>query len=205
MNPFRSLFLPAFALLALLLLPLPAQAAAAAGQPAPDFSALSTTGVQIKLADLKGRYVILEWTNNMCPFVRKHYDSGNMQALQKKYVGKGVTWISVISSAEGKQGFVTDAEEAKIVKKEGSAATYIIRDTDGSLGRLYGAKTTPHMFVIDKEGKVAYAGAIDSIASTEITDVAQAENYIDKAFGELETGKPVSVASTRSYGCSIKY
>jgi peroxiredoxin len=159
----------------------------------------------VKLSDLKGKFVVLEWTNNKCPFVKKHYDSENMQSLQKKYTGEGVVWISVNSSAEGKEGFVTDAEAAQIVKDRGAAPSHVIRDPSGEIGHLYGAKTTPHMFIIDREGKVAYAGAIDDKPTANIADVQSANNYITKAFNELMANKPVSVSATHSYGCSVKY
>jgi len=194
-----------FLLLAILALPLPAHAVAVPGEDAPDFTATDTNGIPVRLADLKGNYVVLEWTNRRCPFVRKHYDSGNMQALQKKYTAKGVIWLSIISSAEGKEGFVTDAEANKTAKDWNAGPSHIIRDPLGSIGHLYGAKTTPHMFVVDKAGKVAYAGAIDSVPSTEVEDLAKAENYIDKTFAALEANKKVETASTRAYGCSVKY
>jgi peroxiredoxin len=203
MNPHS--FLPTLAILAFLIAPLPAMAAATPGEPAPDFNVTDIAGNPVKLSELKGKFVVLEWTNDGCPYVRKHYDSGNMQGLQKKHTEAGVQWIVVNSSAPGKQGHMTAEQETAFVKKEGWHATHVVLDPEGKLGKLYGAQTTPHMFVIDKEGKVAYAGAIDSKSTSEKTDIATSENYIDSAFKDLNAGKPVTTASTRAYGCGIKY
>jgi len=194
------------ALLALLLAtPLTAHAAAEPGQPAPAFTATTSTGESVALDSLKGKIVVLEWTNDSCPFVKKHYDGGNMQALQKEITGKGVIWAQVISSAPGKQGNVTGAEAVKLNAERGAVPTYTFLDPEGTLGRLYGAKTTPHMFVIDAKGVLAYVGAIDDKPSTDKADIAGAHNYVRAAVDELLAGQPVSTPSTKSYGCSIKY
>lgn len=191
--------------LALALAPMGLSAAAVVGQPAPEFTGKDIKGQTIKLSDFKGKNVVLEWTNPECPFVKKHYSSGNMQALQKKYTSEGAVWITVNSGAPEKQGHMTDAEAVKLTTENKSAQSFYLRDETGTIGKLYDAKTTPHMFIIDKAGNVVYAGAIDSKASTEAADIPMSENYIDKAFAEIKEGKPVSLASTRSYGCGVKY
>jgi peroxiredoxin len=197
--------LSVFALLALILAPLPALAVATPGEPAPDFNVTDIAGKPVKLSELKGKYVVLEWTNHGCPYVRKHYDSGNMQSLQEQYTDEGAVWIVVNSSAAGKEGNETKEEAADRAKKEGWEATHVVLDPEGKLGMAYGAKTTPHMFLIDKKGKVAYAGAIDSKATSEPSDLPTAINYIHRAFKDLKAGKPVTTASTRAYGCGVKY
>lgn len=175
------------------------------GTPAPDFSLKSATGKDIKLSDFKGKIVVLEWMNHGCPFVRKHYDSGNMQSLQKKYTGQNVLWFSIISSAEGKQGYVNAEGAMKDWKENKSSATDVLLDPTGKVGALYEAKTTPHMFVIDKTGSLVYQGAIDSIADTDKASVASAKNFVAQALDEVITGKKVSQPATKSYGCSVKY
>ena len=190
---------------ALLVLPLSAGAAAAVGQPAPDFALKDVKGANHALAALKGKYVVLEWVNYECPFVKKHYGSGNMQKLQKAYTGKGVVWFSVNSSATGKQGFFpTEKIDGLLRERDASPSAYLL-DTDGTVGRLYGAKTTPHMFVIDPSGKVIYAGGIDDKASTDQADIATAKNHVQAALDEALAGKPVSVATSQPYGCAVKY
>lgn len=187
-------------LLALLAL-LPSLAFAA---PAPDFSAVDSDGKTHTLKDFANEIVVLEWKNHECPFVKKHYGSGNMQALQEKYTQKGVKWLSVISSAEGKQGYVTGEEANAIAAKEGSHATAILLDADGAVGKAYGAKTTPHIFII-KKGELVYQGAIDDKPSTKPEDVKDARNYVAETLDALLTGKAVPVAVTESYGCGVKY
>ncbi len=170
------------------------------GASAPDF----TLG-KIRLSDFKGKIVVLEWLNHGCPFVRKHYDSGNLQSLQAKYVAKNVVWLSIISSAEGKQGFVSKDEAEKDKIKNKSAATHVLLDPTGEVGKLYGAKTTPHMFIVDKEGKLAYQGAIDDKADTDKASVSSATNYVAAGLEQLLENKKVSQATTKSYGCGVKY
>jgi len=184
---------------------LPARAAAVVGQPAPDFTLTDTAGQPHALSATKGKFVVLEWTNYDCPFVGKHYGSGNMQALQKKYTGKGVVWLQVNSSAPGKQGAYDAAHAAALSKEKGAASTAYLIDANGAVGRLYGAKTTPHMFVIDPRGTVVYAGAIDDTPSTDREDVPRAKNYVSAALDEAMAGKPVAVSSSQPYGCSVKY
>ncbi len=175
------------------------------GKPAPAFSLTDTAGQKRSLADYKGKYVVLEWVNHGCPFVKKHYDTGNMQALQKEIADKGVVWLSVCSSAEGKQGFYAPQEWQRINREKAVAATAVLLDPDGKTGKLYGAKTTPHMFVVDPQGVLIYKGAIDDKPSTEKGDVVRAKNYVRQALEEAMAGKPVSEPSTQPYGCSVKY
>lgn len=175
------------------------------GKAAPDFTLVDTHGKSHSLADFKGKTVVLEWTNPGCPFVIKHYGSGNMQALQKEYSAKGVVWLSICSSATGKQGHMSPDEWNKTLSKEGSTPTALLLDGDGKVGRLYGAKTTPHMFVIDAGGKVVYEGAIDSIKSPNAGDIPKATNHVKAALDEVLAGKPVTLPVTTPYGCSVKY
>jgi len=175
------------------------------GAPAPEFSATDIHGQTRRLSEFKGKYVVLEWHNQGCPFVKKHYNSGNMQRLQKELTGEGVTWLTVISSAPGKQGYVTADEETKYLAEKQASPTDVLLDPDGALGRLYGAKTTPHMFVINDSGVLVYAGAIDDKPSTDLGDVDGAKNYVRAAYEEAKQGKPVSVSVTAPYGCSVKY
>ena len=174
------------------------------GETAPAFSLTGEDGKPHSLADYKGKTVVLEWTNAECPFVKKHY-AGNMQSLQKTYTGKDVVWLSINSSAAGKQGAVDAAGASAIIKEKGAAPTHVLLDGSGEVGRLYQAKTTPHMFIVDKSGKLAYAGGIDSEASADPADVATATPYVKNALDELIAGKTVSTAVTKPYGCSIKY
>jgi len=182
-----------------------AAAEAVPGRDAPDFKVTDTAGKTHSLSDFKGKYVVLEWTNPQCPFVKKWYSSGAMQALQKELTEQGVVWISVNSAAPGKQGHITAAEWDQRAEREKAAATARVIDESGELGRAYGAKTTPHMFVIGPDGKVLYAGAIDSKASADPADIAGATNYVKQAIEEAKAGKTVSVPQTKPYGCSVKY
>lgn len=175
------------------------------GAPAPDFTATDSNGKPVQLSALKGKTVVMEWTNNGCPYVKKHYGSGNMQALQKKYTGEGVVWLTVASSPQGEQGFVTAAEANDDTKTRGAAPTAVLMDSKSNIARLYGAQVTPHMFVIDAKGAVAYAGAIDDKPSANPADVKVAKNYVAAALDEIKAGKPVTTASTRAYGCTVKY
>ncbi len=179
--------------------------AVSVGEKAPEFALPGANGKTVKLSDLGGRYVVLEWLNHGCPFVRKHYDSKNMQGLQKAYTQKGVVWLSIISSAPGKQGHSTPEQALADVQKNGAAPTAVLLDPEGKVGKAYGARTTPHMFVIDPKGVVAYAGAIDDVASTDVGDVAGAKNYVRSALDELLAGKAVSAKESTAYGCSVKY
>jgi peroxiredoxin len=182
-----------------------AAAAPTVGAPAPAFTGTDTHGQKRSLADAKGKYVVLEWHNQGCPFVKKHYDTGNMQKLQKELTAQGVVWYSVISSAPGKQGHVTATEEDAYLKEHNATPTAVIVDEDGTIGRLYGAKTTPHMFVIDDKGTLVYAGAIDDKPTPDKSDVEGATSYVLAAYKESKAGKPVTVATTAPYGCSVKY
>jgi len=182
-----------------------AAAAAAIGQPAPAFSLVDSTGQTRSLADFAGKTVVLEWTNHECPFVKKHYGAENMQAQQRDATGKDVVWLSVNSSAPGQQGHVDGAAAERIRGERRAAQTAYLLDPQGTAGRAYGAKTTPHMYVIDPQGVLRYAGAIDSIPSSDQDDIAKATQYVPQALAELAAGQPVSVAVTRPYGCSVKY
>ena len=182
-----------------------ANARVSVNQPAPDFTAVDSNGKEHRLSDFKGKTVVLEWTNHDCPYVRKHYDSGNMQALQKTATGKGVVWLSIISSAPGKQGHVSGAEANRLTSSRNAAPTAVLLDESGEIGRLYGAKTTPHMYIIDEGGELVYMGGIDSIPSTDTNDIARATNYVDAALNALSSGQPIEDAVTRPYGCSVKY
>jgi peroxiredoxin len=175
------------------------------GKPAPDFTGKSYDGKSHKLSEYKGKFVVLEWHNQGCPFVKKHYESNNMQKLQSEWTGKGVAWITIISSPPGKEGYVTADQERKYLSEKKSTPTVVLADPEGALGRLYGAKTTPHMFIIDKSGTLIYNGAIDDKASSDQEDVAGAKNYVQAALTEATAGKRVTIASTAPYGCSIKY
>lgn len=177
------------------------------GKAAPDFKlkGIGAKDREITLSDYKGKIVVLEWLNHGCPFVKKHYGSGNMQSLQLKYVGKNVIWFSIASSAPGKQGHV-NSEQALAEKKEHkSSSTDVLLDADGKVGKLYGAKTTPHMYIIDKDGNLAYQGAIDDKPDTDPASIASAKNYVAQALEEIMAEKKVSVGSTKAYGCAIKY
>lgn len=184
---------------------LPAAAQAVVGQPAPGFTLVDSNGKTRSLSDFAGRTVVLEWWNYECPFVGKHYGSGNMRKLQKQWTSRGVAWLTVNSSAAGKQGHVDGAQANALMQQKGGAPTAVLLDHDGKVGRAYGAKTTPHMFVIDSKGSVVYAGGIDDKPSTDLADVKTATNYIEKALGEVTAGQPVAIATSRPYGCSVKY
>ncbi len=180
-------------------------AAAIVGQPAPAFTATDTTGKTVNLANLKGKYVVLEWINPGCPFVVKHYGAANMQAAQKDATAKGVVWLSVSSTATGSADYKKPAELGQWMQQQGGAPTATLMDDDGKLGRAFGAKTTPHTFVIDPQGKLIYAGAIDSKASANPADIPGATNYVRTALAESMAGKPVSTPTTQAYGCSVKF
>ncbi len=175
------------------------------GAPAPAFTATDSHGQTETLSQYRGKYVVLEWHNQGCPFTRKHYVSGNMQALQKEWTAKGVVWFTVISSAPGKQGYVTPSEENAYLEQMHAAPTAVLMDADGKIGRLYSAKTTPQMIVIDPGGRVIYDGAIDDRPTPDPGDVRGARNYLSDALTASMAGKPVETAFTRPYGCSVKY
>jgi peroxiredoxin len=181
-----------------------ALATAVAGKPAPAFTAIDLAGKPVNLADYKGRTVVLEWHNFGCPFVQKHYRSGNMQGLQKKYA-RDVVWLAVNSTHKSASDYTAPAQLAKELKAFGAAPASYVMDDSGAVGTAYGAKVTPHMYIIDPDGKVVYNGAIDDKRSTNEEDVKTAKNYVAAALDELKAGKPVSTPSTTPYGCTVKY
>lgn len=183
----------------------PALANAVVGQPAPAFTAVDSNGKNHSLADFRGKTVVLEWTNADCPFVKKFYESGEMQKLQREAKDQGVVWLTVNSGAPGKQGHVTGAEANAKMRQASFASTAYLLDADGTIGRAYGARTTPHMYVIDGKGTLVYAGGIDSIPSANAADIAKADNYVRLALADMKAGRPVATASSRPYGCSVKY
>jgi peroxiredoxin len=172
---------------------------------APDFSVSDSKGKTHSLSQYKGKYVVLEWFNPDCPFVKKHYGSGNMQKLQEEFTGKGVVWLSVDSSAPGKEGNLSPAEAEKKMSEWNTKSTAFLIDADGKAGQSYGAKNTPHMFIINPEGKIIYEGAIDSKASPNPADIPTSTNYVRVALDEALAGKKISNPTTRPYGCSVKY
>ncbi len=179
--------------------------AARVGEPAPNFTATDSNGKTHHLSDYNGKFVVLEWHNRGCPYTKKHYDTGNMQRLQRVWTGRGVIWLTVISSAPGTQGYVTPEEENAYVKKMNAVPTAVLLDPTGDLGRLYGAKTTPQMMVVNPEGILVYDGAIDDKPTSDPEDIADAKNYLSLALEEAMAGKPLSNPTTRPYGCSVKY
>lgn len=179
--------------------------AAKVGEAAPDFTATASNGKTFRLSDYRGKYVVLEWHNNECPYVGKHYNSGNMQRLQKQWTSRGAVWFTILSSAPGKQGYVTASEENKYLAKMQAAPTAALLDPTGEIGHLYDAKTSPQMVVINPQGVVIYSGAIDDKATTDLQDVPNATNYVSLALEEAMAGKQVQTAATRPYGCSVKY
>lgn len=180
-------------------------AAAEVGKPAPAFTLQSCESKPVSLSDFKGKVVVLEWTNHSCPFVVKHYGTGNMQKLQADATAKGVVWLSICSSAPGKQGYAAPADASKVCAQKNSAATAYLIDESGDTGRAYGAKRTPEMYVINADGVVVYQGAIDDMKSADPADVAKAKNLVAAAIEETLAGKTVSTSKTEAYGCSIKY
>jgi peroxiredoxin len=180
-------------------------AAATVGAPAPGFELVDSNGKTHKLSDYAGKTVVLEWVNHGCPFVKKHYESGNMQKTQSAATADGVVWLSVCSSARGEQGHESPAAWNKINADKKVAATAVLIDESGKVGRAYDARTTPHLYVIDAKGTLVYAGGIDSIPSTNKADIAKAENYVLSALADLKAGRAVSTASSKPYGCNVKY
>jgi peroxiredoxin len=175
------------------------------GKPAPLFTATDSNGRKHALADYMGKVVVLEWTNHDCPYTVKHYVSNNMQGLQKEATQNGVVWLTVVSSSPGTQGYVTSKEANDLTTKRSAAPSAVLLDPDGTVGRAYGAKTTPHMYVIDKNGKLQYMGAIDSMPTSNPADVGKAQNYVRDALSQVGAGKPVATPVTRPYGCTVKY
>jgi peroxiredoxin len=175
------------------------------GETAPDFKGTDSNGKTQSVSQYKGKYVVLEWTNQGCPYTKKHYVSGNMEALQREWTAKGVVWLSVVSSAPGQLGYVTAPQENEYMRRMKAAPTAVILDPTGVIGRLYDAKTTPGMYVIDPQGKLIYEGAIDDKPTVEIADIKTANNYVSAALEESMAGKPVATQVTRSYGCDVKY
>lgn len=208
----RRLIVTLTAMLGLALLPLTAVRAAddsapqaEVGKPAPDFTLVDTKGTSHSLSSFKGQTVVLEWLNHQCPFVKKHYGSGNMQKLQESATAEGVVWLSVNSSAEGKQGHTTPEEADKLTSDHKAKPSAVLLDSSGKVGKIYGAKTTPHMFVIDKDRILQYAGAIDSIPSGDKGDIDGAQNYVRNALDQLKAGQKVHPSKTVPYGCAVKY
>ncbi len=182
-----------------------ALAAPRVGESAPDFTGTDSNGKTHRLSEYRGKFVVLEWHNNGCPYTKKHYESGNMQRLQKEWTAKGVIWLTVISSAPGKQGYVTAAEENQYLQKMSASPTAVLLDPTGEIGHLYDAKTTPQLVVIKPDGVMVYDGAIDDRPTANPADIPSSRNYLSQALSEAMAGKPVSIASTRPYGCSVKY
>ena len=182
-----------------------AQAAATVGQPAPDFTLKDASGKTVKLSDFKGKHVVLEWTNPGCPFVQKHYNSGNMPATQKDAMGKGVVWLAINSTEKASRDYLEPAKLVAWKQERKSAPSAILMDEEGTVGKAYGARTTPHMYIVNPKGVLVYAGAIDSIPSARVADIPRATNHVNAALADLAAGKPVAVPATAPYGCSIKY
>jgi peroxiredoxin len=183
----------------------PAEAAVQTGRAAPDFSVTDTKGIRHALAAYRGRTVILEWTNHECPYTAKHYATGNMQALQAAATSSGAVWLTVVSSRPRSQGYVEAAEADALTVSRNARPTGVVLDPRGELGRLYGASTTPHMFVVDASGVLVYMGAIDDRPSAGHASVKGARNYVREALEAMAAGRPVTIASTRPYGCTVKY
>ena len=193
------------AALALAAAALPAAAATTVGQPAPDFSAPDLQGKAVKLSDFKGKYVVLEWVNPECPYVQKHYNSGNLPGLQKEYGAKNVTWLAINSSNPRAGDYKTPAQMQAWMKQKDGTPGATLMDESGKVGRAYGARTTPHMYIIDPQGKLIYAGAIDDRRWATESMTKGANNHVRAALGEAMAGKPVKTASTSPYGCTVKY
>ena len=186
-------------------IPMVCLAGVAPNSPAPNFKCLDAAGQALDLSALRGRYIVLEWTNAACPFVKKHYSGGAMQATQQSLRSQGVCWIQIISSAPGKQGYLTPEQAATQFEQTQDQIDHLVSDPSGEIGRLYGAQTTPHVYLIDPSGSLIYQGAIDSIASTRARDVPAAKNYLMAAFKQSCSEQPVYPSITSAYGCSIKY
>ncbi|MBJ7535634.1 thioredoxin family protein [Rhodomicrobium vannielii ATCC 17100] len=200
-----SFLKPLAMLLASVAMTAAASAAPEIGNPAPDFSATDSNGKAVRLSDYRGKTVVLEWTNDGCPYVQKHYSTNNIQSLQKDAAAKGVVWLSVISSAPGEQGAVSGADANKLSEKRGAAPAAVLLDPEGKVGRAYDARTTPHMFIVNGDGTLVYMGGIDDKPTATPSDVKGAKNYVRAALDDLAAGKPVATPVTRPYGCSVKY
>jgi peroxiredoxin len=187
------------------LTPTAAHANATVGQKAPDFTLLDTAGKQVRLSDYRGKLVVLEWTNPGCPFVRKHYGAANMQALQKEAAAKGVVWLAINSTETGSGDYLAPAQLARWMSEQKASPSATLMDSEGAVGKAYGARTTPHMYIISPQGILLYAGGIDSIASARREDIAQATNYVRVGLGEALAGKSLSTPTSRPYGCAIQY
>jgi peroxiredoxin len=183
----------------------PSQAEPKVGALAPAFTAVNSDGKTVNLNDYRGKTIVLEWTNDGCPYVRKHYGSGNMQALQKKWTDQGIVWLSVISSPPGEQGFADGARANSLTTERKAVPTLVLLDPKQQVARAYGATSTPHMYIIKPDGMLAYAGAIDDKPTSRTADINGAKNFVDEALSELKAGKPVSTPATRAYGCVVKY
>lgn len=195
----------AFMLIAAVAINSQAAAKAEVGQAAPDFTLTDANGKTHSLSDFKGKYVVLEWVNFGCPFVKKHYGSGNMQKLQAAYTKKDVVWLSICSSAPGKQGFYNGEELTNAISEHGVKASAYLIDADGKVGQMYEAKTTPNMYIINPKGQLVYAGAIDDTPSVDPADIPNSTNYIAAALDAAMNGKEIAVKATQPYGCSVKY
>jgi len=180
-------------------------AAVNVGQPAPDFTGADSNGKQHSLSQYKGKTVVLEWTNHDCPYVKKHYNSGNMQALQKDATANGIVWLSIISSRPGKQGHVSGKQANELTASRNASPTAVILDESSEIGLLYGAKTTPHMYIVDKSGQLVYMGGIDNTPSKDEDDIPKSKNYVRAALDEMAAGQAIKESITRPYGCSVKY
>jgi peroxiredoxin len=178
--------------------------AATVGQPAPDFSLTDVNGKTVKLSDFKGKHVVLEWNNPGCPFVRKHYQ-GNLQALQKEFTARGVVWLAINSTEDASADYKTPPQLARWMTEQKAAPTAVLMDEEGTVGKVYNARVTPHMYIVNPQGRLAYAGAIDSIPSARVSDIDKAANFVRQGLNEALAGKPISVAQNQAYGCSIKY
>jgi peroxiredoxin len=175
------------------------------GSMAPEFKGVDSNGVQHSLSEYRGKFVVLEWANRGCPYEQKHYKSGNMESLQRQWTSKGVVWLSILSDGPGEQGYATPAEENEYLKTMKAAPTAALLDPKGAIGHLYDARTTPHMFVIDPAGKIVYQGALDDKPTPDPASLKGADNYVSDALNAAMGGKPVAVAVTKSYGCSVHY
>ncbi|MDO9292245.1 MAG: thioredoxin family protein [Hydrogenophaga sp.] len=181
-----------------------AHAAASVGQPAPDFTLSDTAGKPVKLSQFKGKPVVLEWNNPGCPFVRKHYQ-GNMQTLQKDFTRQGVVWLAITSTDDASADSLSPPQLARWMQDKGASPSATLMDEDGQVGMAYGARVTPHMYIVNAQGLLAYAGAIDSIPTARVADIQKATNHVRQGLGELLAGKPLSTTTSQAYGCSIKY